>query len=242
LSLINAATCYDRSIFAVDGFAVAELPFWLYPAGLLKLLPLFMDKYSFDQLMLILRGEALPSVIDDECREAYLGRVAFSLPFVFPFLPQAALKWRLLAWLDTGCTHMSSRLPDLKKLSPDFRTLVVAGEEDLTLPSIDEAERLATVLPNAHIHIVEGAGHASTCGSRVDLAALMRARFVELQESKHGHVGRTQMKSIAAMGKGPYFGMEPRYDGKSVGLNPLLYWTRKYHLRYKSALKRKRAI
>jgi pimeloyl-ACP methyl ester carboxylesterase len=180
LALINAATCYDRSRLAALGPAVAEYHPWLYPMGLmLQLLPLFTDEHSFRQLLLILRGGALPSIIDDAAREAYLGRVALLLPFVLPIMTQDALRWRLEQWLAVGCEHVVSqsrlsRLAALLRRPKAFKVLVVAGENDAALPSIAEAERLASVLPNAIVHVVEGAGHASTCGSRVDLAALFR--------------------------------------------------------------------
>jgi pimeloyl-ACP methyl ester carboxylesterase len=227
MALINAATCYDRSKLASEGPAVAHLHPLLYPAGLLKMLPLLTDEYSADQLLLILRAEALPSLIDDEIREAYMGRVAMSLPFVLKFMPQETLRWRLTEWLETGCTRMASRLSDFRQ-HRSFQTLIIAGERDGTLPSIDEAERLASVFPQAVVHVVEGAGHASTCGSRVDLSALFRSHFRELRP-RAWQRSRTVMKKGAAAGKGKYFGMEPRYDGQTVGISPLTYWSRKYY-------------
>jgi len=228
LCLINAATCYDRSRLAAEAPRVAEYPSWLYTFGLAKLLPLFTDEFSFHQLLLILKGEGLPSVIDDETREAYMGRVAFSLPFVIPFLDKGTLKHRLNEWLSYGCNYMLSRLPEFKQY-PNFRSLIVAGEKDATLPSIDEAERLASSLPRrSSLYVVEGAGHASTCGARVDLAALFRSTFPELRKRK----SRTSMKEEAAFGQGPYFGMEPRYDNATIGLSPLKYWSRKYFKRF----------
>jgi pimeloyl-ACP methyl ester carboxylesterase len=251
LTLINAATCYDRSILAVEGLKVARLHEWAYPFGLLKLLPLFTDKYSTEQLRLILQAKALPSVIDNECREAYMGRVAFSLPFVIPFMAQDTLKWRLTAWLETGCERLAAADKPMSKLK-SVRTLIIAGENDATLPSIAEAERLASILPNSVLHVVEGAGHASTCGSRVDLAALFRSRFEELRTPGPTSTpktnplnlfqqdyrttqrnARTTMKDIAANGTGAYFGMEPRYDNAKIGLSPLRYWSKEYYRKHK---------
>jgi pimeloyl-ACP methyl ester carboxylesterase len=236
LALINSATCFDRSRLAVEGPAVAGLHPCLYFAGLLKLLPSFTDEYSWEQLLLILRAEALPGIIDNETREAYMGRVAFSLPFVIPFMPQKTMEWRLREWLEVGCSRV--RLSELAA-ERDFRTLIVAGEKDLVLPSIAEAERLASVLPNSSVHVVEGAGHASTCGSRLDLTALLRNRFPELRRSTAETAGepppRIAMKEGAAAGKGIYFGMEPRYDNPAsydhpkIGLNPIRYWNKKYY-------------
>jgi pimeloyl-ACP methyl ester carboxylesterase len=221
LTLINAATCYDRSRLALEGLKVAEGKTWLYAIGLSQLLPLFTDQYSLAQLILMLQAKALPSVIDNEYREAYLGRVALSLPFVIPVLSQETLRWRLKRWLAVGCAKVGGA-EQLKAIDA-IPTLIVAGEADATLPSIAEAERLASIFPNALVHVVPGAGHASTCGSRVDLAALFRSRFPEVRSKG----GRLKMKTLAAAGQGPEFGMEPRYDNATVGLSPLRYWTKK---------------
>ncbi|KAL7581423.1 hypothetical protein ACA910_022005 [Epithemia clementina (nom. ined.)] len=235
LCLINAATCYDRSRLAAEAPAVAKYPWWLYTFGLLKLLPLFADEYSLDQLLLILRAEALPSLVDNETREAYMGRVALSLPFVIPFLDQAVLKWRLTEWLSYGCNLMLSQLSEFAKY-PTFRTLIVAGEKDGALPSIGEAERLASLLPPpSTLHVVDGAGHASTCGARVDLAALFRLAFPELHK-RDKRKTRTSMKEMAAAGEGAYFGMEPRYDNATVGLSPLRYWDLTYFKRFEPTM------
>jgi pimeloyl-ACP methyl ester carboxylesterase len=257
LALINAATCYDRSRLAALGPAVAEYHNLVFPLGLVgQLLPLFADEHSVSQLLLILRAKALPSVIDTAEREAYLGRVALSLPFVIPVMTRNTMKWRLQEWLDVGCERLLSgrRLEEFRTVHPGFRVLIVAGERDAALPSIAEAERLASLLPNAMVHVVEGAGHASTCGSRVDLAALFRKCYPEdllggrptaepvvalpWQKSYHHsqqfrQAGRTEMKPLAAAGRNEYFGMEPRYDNATIGLSPLFYWSPKFYRKYK---------
>lgn len=238
LVLINPATCYDRSQLAAKGPAIAKLPAPLYPFGLAGLLPLFMDEHSFSQLLLILSAKALPSVIDDPVRESFMGRVAFSLPTKLEYMNQGALEWRLEEWLDVGCERLESRMRDFQD-HPSFRTLILVGEKDLTLPSIAEAERLVNLLPKSQVHVVEGAGHASTCGSRMDMAAQFRKAFPELRKGRKNNkpvqqttatnendTKRTAMKPEAANGIGPYFGMEPRYDGANIGLNPILYWSK----------------
>jgi hypothetical protein len=252
LTLINAATCYDRSKLAIEGPKVAQLNDWMYLFGLIGgILPLLKDIYSVKQLVLIFQAKALPSVIDNPCREAYMGRVAFSLPFILPFMSKETLRWRLSMWLDVGCARLATPDEPLKQLK-SVRTLIVVGENDATLPSIAEAERLASIISNCVVHVVEGAGHASTCGSRVDLAALFRSRFEELRLSKskqksniffpwnlqHSSLqpdtdGRTAMKEEAAMGKGAYFGMQRRYDNAKTGLNPLRYWSGEFYKKIK---------
>lgn len=255
LVLINPATCYDRSQLATAGPPVAKTPLPFYLLGLFsKLVPLFTDEYSFKQLILILQAKALPSVIDNPCREAYMGRVALSLPTKLEFMPPATLDWRLNEWLQTGCS--ASRGLTFSAF-PNFRSLILVGEKDKTLPSIAEAERLANKVTNpskTKIHVVDGAGHASTCGSRLDLTAVIRNSFPELQQTRarwrkgkrsqqsntkgdesaedlaqaydSEHDKRTSMKPQAQEGDGPYFGMTERYDNADIGLNPLLYWSK----------------
>ena len=104
----------------------------------------------------------------------------------------------------------------------------VVGEKDESLPSVREANRLfSDVFHKSKIHIVPGAGHACTSGSRVDLTALMREWFAIESSSD----GRLQMKKVAAEGSDVYFGMEPRYDNANIGLSPLLYWAKDYYER-----------
>lgn len=226
LTLINAATCYDRSRLASEGPQVASLSRWLYPVGLIKLLPMFLDEYSFAQLLLTLQAKALPSVIDNPCREAYMGRVAFSLPFVLPFMTQPTFLWRLTEWLANGCARLTAPISSSSSSSPpiltqlnDLRILIVAGEKDATLPSIAEAERLASLWPqNSVVHVVEGAGHASTCGSRVDLAALFRSRFKELQPK----AATPQKNQLNTSNNNPFFGLfTPKSDKSSKSSLPL---------------------
>jgi hypothetical protein len=152
---------------------------------------------------------------------------------------------------------MESRLSEFRDF-PNFRIQIIAAERDLALPSIAEAERLAGLFPNSQVHVVEGAGHASACGSRVDLCAILRSRYAELrslgmpsnvldnkstvnstestaqktnfflpQLAKRNLRARTTMKEVAASNTGAMFGMEPRYNGKEVGLPVWQYWSKR---------------
>ena len=224
--LINPATCYNTSNLAKLGPNVAEGSSLLYPFKLLSMLPLFTDEYALPQLMKILQGEGLPSVIDTPAREAYMGRVAFSLPSKLKYMPQETLKWRLNQWLTKGCDLIQSKEEEIKYQLSNVPVLIIVGEKDNTLPSVSESQRLKGILGSTKtdVHVVKGAGHACTCGSRVDLTSLMRRKF--LQDSS---TGRQEMKSIASNTSDEYFGLEPRYDGKKIGLSPLKYWSSEYY-------------
>ncbi len=222
ITLINPATCYNESELAKLGPPLTKVSPLLYPIQLLTLLPLFTDSYAFPQLLLSLQSKALPSVIDTPQREAYMGRIAFSLPQKLEFMPQQTLKWRLEEWLTKGCKSLSNREKEIADL--DVPVLIVAGECDNTLPSVAEADRLSKIFKKSFVHIVDGAGHACTSGSRVDLTALIRGACPNLFKKEVGR--RTQMKEAARNRKGIYFGTEDRYDGASIGLMPTLYWTK----------------
>jgi pimeloyl-ACP methyl ester carboxylesterase len=246
LTLVNPATCYTISQLAQLGPAVAAIqsPATYTLSFIRNLLPLFLDDYQIPQLLLILSAKALPSVIDTPQREAYMGRVALSLPSTLKFMPQPTLQWRLNQWLQVGCEGTQKRLQHLS--TPwNTPTLIVVGEVDKTLPSLDEAQRLSSFFNHyagksngstsktCQVFVVKGAGHASTCGSRIDLAAVLRDRFPELQRRQSSTSSkcnvRTQMKDIAQKGTGKLYGMEPRYDGKLIGLSPFLYWSSEYY-------------
>jgi len=221
ISLINPATCYNESTLAKNGPRLTRVSPMQYPFELMKLLPLFTDDYGLSQLLLILQSKGLPSVIDNEQREAYMGRMAFSLPTKMKFMPQATLKWRLEEWLANGCEAMNNK-EDLLG-NANVPVLIVAGELDNTLPSMKEAKRLSGLFKNTRtmIHCTPGAGHAHTVGSRVDLTALMRMAFYDRLKTD----GRTEMKESARLASDEFYGMEGRYDNAMIGLMPTKYWS-----------------
>lgn len=238
LVLINPATSYPRSVLAAKGGEVASLHPMLYPFGVLSLLPLFGDAHQLPQLLRIVSSEGLPSVIDTPAREAYMGRVALSLPSRLTFMPRDTLRWRLESWLHVGATAEAT---DEVMSSLDLRTLIVAGGSDATLPSLEEADRLKELMPRTDVHVVDEAGHASTCGSRVDLAAVIRKRFPELRGSIEGDIDsyvttmRTEMKKEASEGKegSTDFGLISRYDGASLGMMPTRYMDEDVYIPWK---------
>lgn len=235
LVLINPATSYARSQLAIIAPPIIKQPLLLYPFALLKLFPLLTDSYALPQLFLMLSSKALPSIIDTPQRESYMGRIALTLASRLKFMPRDTLRWRLDEWLAKGCESIARQEEDIKATasssSVSLPILFVVGEKDKVLPSSSEAERLSDIFPDSTIHVVPGAGHASTSGSRVDLTALMRDRFPQLLSSDtksnaDKKMRRRKMKKSASEGEGKYFGMEPRYDGVSIGLSPLVYWSK----------------
>ena len=197
-----------------------------------------MRHLQLPQLWQIVSSVALPSVLDTPERESYMGRVALTLPARLSFMPKDTLAWRLGRWLTEGCSRVTdARLATLgaaaaaEGLAP-LRTLLVVGEDDRTLPSVDEARRLEALLRRtvgnedgeaarlATTVVVPGAGHTSTLGSRCDLAALMRNNFAELRETGSK---RTRMLDAASScaETDVMYGLIPR---TYPSVMPWLYW------------------
>ena len=161
--LVNPATCYAESALASKAPPILELPAWAYYVGLASLLPLFVDRHGVRALFDIVTNKRLPCVIETPRQEAYMGRVALSLPERIARMPRGTLVWRLREWLDVGAKV------DVGALKQP--TLVVFGDEDNTLPSEREAARVVALLTKARAVRVPGAdaatlGVASTCEPR----------------------------------------------------------------------------
>ena len=254
LILVNPATSYLRSSLYELGPSIANAK-PLFPilsnvqyvfSLVTKLVPLFLDEgRAIQQLITILTSKGLPSVVNNPQREAYMGRVAFDLGNRLKLMPKETLKWRLEEWLEWGNGIFEDRFETLQlvrdstdnslpgdvdtynllKVSQELRTLIVVGELDLTLPSIEEANRLSTELfRRATVHKVLGAGHASTCGGSLNLIELLRDVFPEVDTPNESRIANYKAESLEELN-----GLEPRYDGASIGLNPLLYWSKDYY-------------
>lgn len=75
-----------------------------------------------------------------------------------------ARRLRLIAEL-----NLEDRLCEIK--SP---TLFLAGDRDLLIPSVREANSMAGRMGNATVRVIRGAGHACLLGSRLKLAEILR--------------------------------------------------------------------
>ena len=60
--------------------------------------------------------------------------------------------------------------------------LFIAGDKDLLIPSAREARLMASLMPNATVKIIKGAGHACLLGERVSLARLLHEWEQELTQ------------------------------------------------------------
>ena len=97
---------------------------------------------------------------------AYFERVL--PPFVEGFnAPRPFFEARLKA-LGVGAAELENTLASL-----DAPLLVVAGDVDRLVGSAEEAPRIASVVRDAKVHVVRGAGHSGTLDQRCDLREVM---------------------------------------------------------------------
>jgi pimeloyl-ACP methyl ester carboxylesterase len=82
-------------------------------------------------------------------------------------LPPETLAWRLQL-LQQGSSWLTPRLKDIQQ-----RVLVLAGEQDLLIPSKDEAQRLGKALPRARTRVLPNRSHALLQEAGVDLYQLL---------------------------------------------------------------------
>ncbi len=208
LILVNPATSFMRSELRMVGTEVAGMNPLFYNFGLLKLLPLLGDGQQIEDFLNIVNGNGLPKVIDTPAKEAYLGRVAAGALGYPPYMSKEMLRHRLVNWLEAGCWVVDDKL--LQGL--ETKTLIVAGEIDRALPSVEEAERLQQLMGDVEFKVVQNAGHAGTLGSRINLAAAIYDRFGVGLKSK----GAAQIDGI--------FPRLEMGENMRVSMSPLKYW------------------
>ena len=195
LVLVNPATSYHRSALATVGPLCASLsgPL-LAPLYALSLLAftcyILTPAYQAPSFLATITAQKATELNNNPHRESFVGRVAMGAylgrrgeqlaigPLLAPdvFKPDD-LKFRLTAWLAYGADQVNKRQVASKLKLP---VLGVVGDLDRLLPSIDEAERLAVACGPDRWRgttVVQGAGHASTLGNRVDLLEQISMAF-----------------------------------------------------------------
>lgn len=80
---------------------------------------------------------------------------------------------RLISQID-----IEDRLPEIQ--AP---TLFIAGEKDLLVPSVREAQAMAARMPNATVKIIKGVGHGCLLGDKVCLADILAEALQDSRSS-----------------------------------------------------------
>ena len=152
LVLVNPASSFNQ--FPILGLGVNITP-WL---------PTWLHRYSAAGLLPFL---AKLNRIND-CDRHKLVESMKSLP------PQV-VSWRLSLLRDF-------KVADEQLRSLKIPTLIIAGGEDSLLPSVDEANKLITLLPNAEKTVLPQSGHACLLEAAIDLyEILVKQNFIQSQ-------------------------------------------------------------
>ena len=195
LVLVNPATSYRRSALATVGPLCASLsgPL-LAPLYILSLVALaafiLTPAYQAPSFLATISAQKATELNNNPYRESFVGRVAMGaylglrgeqlgigpLLAIDVFEPDD-LRFRLDEWLAYGADRVNEA--DLvRELA--LPTLAVVGDLDRLLPSMEEAGRLRDACGPERWRgtcVVQGAGHASTLGNRVDLLQEIRHAF-----------------------------------------------------------------
>jgi len=195
LVLVNPATSYRRSALATVGPLCASLkgPLLkpLYALSLVFLAAFVLTPaYQAPSLLSTVTAQKATVLNHNPYREAFLGRVARGaylgqrspqlgigpLLAINVFTPDD-LRFRLEEWLAYGADQLDERkvVRELK-----LPVLGVVGDLDRLLPSMAEVKRLQNEVGPKRWRgttVVQGAGHASTLGNRVDLLQEIRDAF-----------------------------------------------------------------
>lgn len=152
LILVNPASCFN------------QLPFLGWGADITGLLPSWIHRYSAAGL--------LPFLVKlNRINDCDRDRLIKSMKS----LPPHVVSWRL------------SLLRDFRVLDEELRrlnipTLIVAGAADGLLPSVDEAHKLTSLLPQAQMTVLPQSGHACLLETDIDLyKILVKQNFIPAQ-------------------------------------------------------------
>lgn len=144
LVLVNPASCFN------------QLPFLGWGADITPLLPSWLHRYSAAGLLPFL---AQLNRINDCDRE----RLIQSMKSV----PPQVVSWRLSLLRDF-------KVADEQLINLNISSLIIAGGADNLLPSVKEARKLASLLPQAQITVLPQSGHACLLETDINLYQILK--------------------------------------------------------------------
>lgn len=164
--LVNPATSYTQSLWPLIGPVVLQTPEEMYGALPILLAPVLGNPINL--LRSSLDGlEDSSSLIDRALRlvEGAFGLLQ-QLPILAEILPRDTLEHKLKL-LQEGCDSV-----ELDRVAQ--RVFILAGDQDLLLPSDREAERLQRLLARGYARVEKGRSHALLQEGGVDLVSIMK--------------------------------------------------------------------
>jgi pimeloyl-ACP methyl ester carboxylesterase len=163
LVLINPATSFDRSQWSTfapilaslrhikqEGTS-ASLPTPYSVVGGMALAALIPDSTQFRNILNIFTDTRVNTAVE---LQELLGTMRDGFGILADNLPAEVIEHRVGQWLPVGCAVVNPRLHSL-----DVPTLVISGEDDNMLPTMEEGDRLIKVMPNCTGMFLKGTGH-----------------------------------------------------------------------------------
>ncbi|MCC0175487.1 alpha/beta hydrolase [Waterburya agarophytonicola K14] len=159
---LAAPSLFDRLILVNPASSFNQFPILGLGVGITPWLPTWLHRYSAAGLLPFL---AKLNRIND-CDRVKLVESMKSLP------PQV-VSWRLSLLRDF-------KVADEQLRSLNIPTLIIAGAEDSLLPSVEEADKLISLLPTACKTVLPQSGHACLLETEIDLYdILVQENFIQ---------------------------------------------------------------
>ena len=152
---LAAPFLFERLVLVNPASSFNRFPILSLGVGITPLLPTWLHRYSAAGL--------LPFLVKlnriNDCDRLKLIQSMKSLP------PQV-VSWRLSLLRDF-------KVADEQLRSLQIPTLIIAGAEDSLLPSVEEADKLVSLLPRAQKSVLPQSGHACLLETSVDLYQIL---------------------------------------------------------------------
>ncbi|KAF6251663.1 alpha/beta-hydrolase [Scenedesmus sp. NREL 46B-D3] len=173
--LVNPASSFTNTPWPALGALLTQLP-----ADVYKLLPFALAPVMSNPISMALNDVDSRAPLPQQASDLLYGLIdlAPQLGALRLVLPPETLAWRLQL-LQQGSTWITPRLKDIQQ-----RVLVLAGEQDLLIPSKDEAQRLGKALPRARTKVLANRSHALLQEAGVDLFQLLEAEGFYISERR----------------------------------------------------------
>uniref|UniRef100_A0A383WM75 Phospholipid/glycerol acyltransferase domain-containing protein n=1 Tax=Tetradesmus obliquus TaxID=3088 RepID=A0A383WM75_TETOB len=183
--LVNPASSFTNTPWPALGPLLTQLP-----ADVYKLLPFALAPIMSNPISMALNDVDSRAPLPQQASDLLYGLIdlAPQLGALRLVLPPETLAWRLTL-LQQGSAWLTPRLKDIQQ-----RVLVLAGDQDLLIPSREEAARLGKALPRARSRILPNRSHALLQEAGVDLVQLLEAEGFYITERRMSN-GRPSTKA-----------------------------------------------
>lgn len=171
--LVNPATSYKDSFLPVVAPLLPQLP-----NGVFSLLPFAIAPIVGNPVQMLLRNldlSATPEKLVGQLMET-VGQMFGTLDFLGDLFDRDLLQWRLTL-MQQGVKRFDENVLNIQQ-----RSLVIVGEDDILLPSANEAERLVKALPRCAKKVVPQRSHTLLQEAGVDLVNIMKEEGFYVKE------------------------------------------------------------